>query len=321
MPYFHSPVLLSEVLEYLRPQAGENFIDCTVGGGGHALEIFKRIQPGGKLLAIDLDCKAIEATRKRVAHLSQTQQKNFILVHNNFANLKDIVYDYKFFPINGILLDLGISSDQLAREDRGFSFNSQEILDMRFSGTGDTKLLTANSILKNYPQEKLEDIFRSYADERLARPIAKRIVEIRQKKEYFTANDVSKLVSSIYKKYFKERSRKHPATKVFQALRMEVNNELENLKRVLPQALELAELGGRIAVISFHSVEDRVVKKFFRLEASSCICPREIPVCQCDRKPTVKIVNKKVITPSNEEQKKNPRARSAKLRVVEKILS
>ncbi|MFA5029298.1 MAG: 16S rRNA (cytosine(1402)-N(4))-methyltransferase RsmH [Patescibacteria group bacterium] len=291
----HQPVLLREVLSYLSPQPGKNFVDCTFGGAGHALEILEKIKPQGRLIGIDWDDSAILTSRN----------ENLILVNDNYKNLKKIINDAGIDKISGILLDLGLSSNQLGREDRGFGFQSQGHLDLRYSQQ--TNGLTARDILKSYSEEELFQIFKNYGEEPLSRPIAKKIIAKRQEgRAIETAEMLVQLVSQVYSHYFKSRSRRNPATRVFQALRIAVNDEFGNLRSVLPQAVEALVPGGRLAVISFHSGEDRIVKQFFRQEAKK------------DR-PTVKILTKKPITASTQEREKNPRSRSAKLRVVEKI--
>jgi 16S rRNA (cytosine1402-N4)-methyltransferase len=298
MAYFHQSVLLKEVIENLCPQSGDNFIDCTVGGGGHTLALLEKTAPTGRVLGLDLDEKALEAAKEKAAEARVFER--LILVEDNFANLKNIVENYKFQPVSGIILDLGLSSAQLADEERGFSFKSSGRLDMRFGKTQ----LAAYEIINSWSKDELAEIFAKYGEEPLAQKIAAAIVERRKKAFLFSARDLADLILKI-KPYF-GRKKIHPATKIFQALRIAVNQELDNLEKVLPQAVEILISGGRLAVISFHSLEDRVVKNFFRFKARS-------------EKPIVRLINKKVIRPSYLEIKSNPRARSAKLRVVEKI--
>lgn len=298
MVYFHQSVLTKEVIEFLNPKSKDNFIDCTTGGGGHTLALLEKTGPKGKVLGLDLDKKALEATEKRVAEAGFLDR--LILVEDNFANLKKIVENYKFPPVRGIILDLGLSSAQLADEERGFSFKSHGRLDMRF---GRTKL-TAYEIVNNWSKDELAEIFANYGEEPQAKKIAELIVEKRKKSSFNSAYDLANLILKV--KHYSRRKKVHPATKVFQALRIAVNEELANLEKVLPQAVEILAPGGRLAIISFHSLEDRIIKKFFRAKARS-------------EKPAIKLINKKVIKPSYSEIKENSRARSAKLRVVEKI--
>lgn len=310
MEFKHQSVLLNEVLEYLNPQPNENFIDCTLGGGGHAKAILEQTSPRGKLLGIDLDPEAIKASKE---NLNEYKSK-ILLINDNYKNLKQIVYDNGFNKINGILLDLGLSSFELQDQKRGFSFQGSAFLDMRF---GDTELKAAD-IIKNYKEEDLVRIFKEYGEERFSRQIAREIVKQRKIKEITKTDQIVKIIENVYKN--KPKPRKiHVATKIFQALRIEVNDELNNLKRVLPDILDLLGKGGRLIIISFHSLEDRIVKQFFKQEAKDCICPLQIPVCQCDHKAQLKILTKKVVMPTQRELSQNPRSRSAKLRAVIKL--
>jgi len=299
MPSIHEPVLLQEVLEHLNPQSNQNFIDGTFGGGGHALAILEKIKPEGKLIGIDWDPATIE----------NSQNKNLILVNDNYRHLKKIILSAKnVFPtdkIHGILLDLGLSSDQLGAEHRGFSFQSEGPLDLRFNQSATS--LTGAEILNTYSTQQLFKIFKEYGEEPLAWPIAKKISADRQQGIVFeTAEMLVQLVSNLYSRHFREKSRRNPATRVFQALRIAVNDELGNLRAFLPQAVEALEPGGRLAVISFHSGEDRIVKNFFRDGTKK-------------ENPLFKIITKKPVVATEKELKANPRSRSAKLRVIEKI--
>lgn len=289
----HIPVLTKEVLEFLNPEPGENFVDCTIDGGGHAREILKKISPDGKLLGIDLDEEMIKNTRAEI------KNENLILANDNFRNLKKITEEKKFSPVSGILIDLGWSSIQIEKSGRGFSFLKDEPLDMRYSSFG----ISAAEAVNQLSEKDLADVFWQYGEERFSRRIAKKIVEARKKKRILTTFDlVDAVKTSVSKSY--ERGRLHPATRVFQALRIYVNQELENLKEVLPQSVEILAPGGRLAVISFHSLEDRIVKNFFR---------------EMKKEGRLEILTKKPVVPSDEEIKSNPRSRSAKLRVVRKI--
>lgn len=298
MATIHEPVLLREVLQYLNPQPGQNYIDCTFGGGGHSLEILDRIKPDGKLVGIDLDPNVIQTS----------SNENLILVNDNYRNLKNIYKklsnDKRIGKIDGVLLDLGLSSDQLGARSRGFSFQDSGILDMRYNASSDQ--MTAAEILKTYNQKQLFKIFKEYGEEPLAWPIAKKIVSEREAgNEIETVEALVQLVEGVYGRHYRDKSKKSPATKVFQALRIEVNDEFGNINTVLPQAIELLKAGGRLAVISFHSGEDRIVKNYFRDESKQ-------------DKPRIKIITKKPVIATEDESKENPRSRSAKLRVVEK---
>ncbi|MEK9130423.1 MAG: 16S rRNA (cytosine(1402)-N(4))-methyltransferase RsmH [Patescibacteria group bacterium] len=310
----HTPVLLNEIIEYLNPQANQNFIDCTFGFGGHSIPILKKTSPNGKLVGIEWDIDAININKEKFKEFDQ----RIIFVNKNFANLKQIVSDLNF-PIHGILLDLGISSYQLDQSTSGFSFQRDELLDMRFNKL-DTDL-TAEKIINKYSEKELSDIFWKFGEEKYSRQVARMIVQERKKQKITTTKQLVDLISQIIKpkktKFTKHFI--HPATKIFQALRIVVNKELENLRLVLPQAIEILEPRGRLCVISFHSLEDKIVKQFFKQESKNCICPSEFPQCICNHKMSLKIINKKVIMPTFEEIKNNPRSRSAKMRIVEKL--
>lgn len=316
--------MLNEVIELLNPQSGQNFVDCTIGGGGHALEILKRVSPNGKVLGIDLDEAAINKVQSEKLKV-KSFGNNLLLVQDNFANLESILKEKKLGHVYGILLDLGISSAEY-ESGRGFSFQRDELLDMRFTPLypplkrGESKGLTAAQIVNNWRKEELVKIFKEYGEEPLAGRIANKIIDARKNKKISSTKQLADLIFSEYKKIYKNKPfKKHPATKVFQALRIAVNHELENLESVLPQAAAALEKGARLVVISFHSLEDRIVKRFFMNQAKGCICPPEFPICKCGHKPMMSIITKKPVLPSTEEVDKNPRARSAKLRVAERV--
>jgi 16S rRNA (cytosine1402-N4)-methyltransferase len=290
----HIPVLLNETLEYLNTQPGDTIIDCTIGGGGHAEALLEQSGPNGTLLGID-------ASKKAIAYLQEElkkYQKRIILAHGNFRNIKQIAYDHSVSSARGILMDLGLSSDELADPGQGFSFRVEGPLDMRFGSEG----VTAAELVNSATEEELIRIIARYGEERYARRIAIAIVVARRKIRFETTTQlVDVIVGSVPKGY--ERGRIHPATRTFQALRIATNDELGALEAALPQAVELLEEGGRLVVISFHSLEDRIVKRFFRKHAGD----------------TLRVLTKKPIQASEEETRANPRARSAKLRVAEKI--
>ncbi len=303
----HKPVLLKEVLEHLNPQSNQNFIDCTLGDGGHTAVILEKTGPNGKLLGIDLDPIAIEAAKLKIDRL--------MTVEGNFKNLKKIVSENKFGPVHGILLDLGFRSEQIedspspngfgVTSGKGLSFKKHEILDMRFGpGVGN---LTAKEIVNAWPQNDLAGIFKTYGEEKNALGIAQEIIRARKEKLIIYSDELAEIILRFYRRKLGTKKEipwiggLHPATKVFQALRIAVNDELNNLKSVLPQAEEILAPGGRLAVISFHSLEDRIVKHFLKSSKK------------------LKIINKKPIAPSEEETKFNPRSRSAKMRVAEKL--
>lgn len=309
----HIPVLLNEVIKFLDPKPNHNFLDCTLGAGGHTIEILKRTVPNGKVLGIDMDIRAILIAKQKAlkAGIADTR---LVAVRDNYKNLKEIVLQNNFKNISGILIDLGFSSMEIADPEKGFSFQIDAPLDMRYGEEG----MTAMDILNHSREEELENIFREYGEEKFAALIAKKICEIRKNNPIDTTFKMVNAIAEVVPKKL-QHGRIHFATKVFQALRIATNDELGNLEKVLPQAIELLPPGGRLAIISFHSLEDRIVKQYFKKESSGCICPKDFPVCQCSHKATLKILNKKPIVPSEEEATQNPRSRSAKLRVAEKL--
>jgi 16S rRNA (cytosine1402-N4)-methyltransferase len=302
----HTPVMLSEVLRALDVQPGGRYIDCTLGGGGHAEAILKQSSPGGQLLGIDADPSALEVARERLQYFKEAT----LLVNDNFVNLQSVAIKYDFFPVHGILLDLGLSSMQLSERGRGFSFQYDAPLDMRFNPKDK---MSAADILNTYPEAKIAEILRNYGEENQANRIAHYIVETRP-------IESTRELAELIEKVMGRRGKIHPATKTFQALRIAVNHELENLESTLRQALELLGYRGRLVVISYHSLEDRIVKQFMQKEARGCICPPTQPICTCGHTPRLKIINKKVITASEIELRENPRARSAKLRAAEHVV-
>jgi len=304
----HVPVLLDEVIEGLQPQPGGYFVDCTVGLGGHAAAILERISFTGRLLGIDADPEAIEISRDRLRDYGEA----VTLVNDNFINLEAICERYHFHPVDGIIFDLGVSSLQLDTAERGFSFHLDAPLNMRFdSGQG----LTASDIVNSYPEQELEKLIAKYGEERHSRRIARHIVKNRP---IATTVDLAHLIEQISGAPA-HWSRIHPATRTFMALRIAVNKELQNLESALKQTLNLLRPGGRLAVISYHSLEDRIVKQFMRDAASNCLCPPGAVICRCGHVPTLKLISRKVIKPTSLEIESNPRSRSAKLRIAERL--
>jgi 16S rRNA (cytosine1402-N4)-methyltransferase len=312
----HKPVLLKESIDYLNLKPGMIVIDATLGGGGHSMEIVSRIFPGGKLIAIDQDKDAIAKFEETINGLKLDRNKeNIVLVNDNFANLKNALLFLKNNKVDAIIADLGISSDQLGNTERGFSFQKNSPLDMRMSQEGE---LTAEKIVNTYGEDNLKKIFSEYGEERNAGKIAAAVIQARKKNPIKTTNELVAIIKdTVPEKYINGKI--HFATRIFQALRIEVNAEIENLKKFLSEATEILSANGRLAVISFHSGEDRIVKYFFRENARGCICPPNFPICQCGQKPSLRIVTKTPVLPTPEEVRSNPRARSAKLRVAEKI--
>ena len=304
----HTPVLVAEVIKALNVQPGGRYIDGTVGGGGHAAAILEHSQPGGQLLGIDADPEAIKIARARLA----VYAGSILLINESFVNLQAICYKHDFLPVHGILLDLGLSSFQLEAEGRGFSFQHDAPLDMRFNPG---QKLTAADIVDTYSETELARLIRTYGEESFSHQIARLIVRERPiKSTLHLARLVEQAVGG-------RRGRIHPATKTFQALRIAVNQELENLESALAQAVDLLGFEGRLVVISYHSLEDRIVKQFMRRESQDCICPPGIPTCVCGHTAKLRLVQKKVVIPSLAEVQANPRSRSARLRVAERIIN
>lgn len=308
----HQPVLLPEVMEYLAVRPDGIYVDATVGGGGHALEIARRLTKG-RLIAIDLDPQALDIARETLCdYLSRVE-----FVHANYRDLEQVLDELGIVEVNAVLLDLGLSSLQLADPERGFSFQQDAPLDMRFDPHSP---LTARSIVNEYGQKELTRILREYGEERFASRIAAEIVRIRQRSPLETTGQLVALIEQVIPKPAQRRYLQgqaiHPATRTFQALRIAVNDELGNLQEGLQAAFRRLAAGGRLVVISFHSLEDRIVKRFMRAKAQGCICPPDMPICQCGRVPEAEILGE--ATPSPEELSQNPRARSARLRALRK---
>ena len=308
LPPTHIPVLLKETMEALAVQPGGRYIDCTLGAGGHAAAILEHSSPGGQLLGIDADPEAIKIARARLKAYSGST----LLINENFANLQAICLKYDFFPVHGILFDLGLSSLQLNGNGRGFSFQHDAPLDMRLSPSQE---VTAADIINTSPEAELAHLIRKYGEEGYSRQIAHRIVNQRPIKTTL------QLAQTIERAIGRRRGRIHPATKTFQALRIAVNHELEHLEAALKQAINLLGFEGRLVLISYHSLEDRIVKQFMRQESMGCICPPGTPTCICGHTVSLRLINKRVITPSLVEVQLNPRSRSAKLRAAERIIN
>ncbi len=304
----HIPVLVKETIEALAAQPGGRYIDCTVGGGGHATAILEQSSPGGQLLGIDADPEAIEVARARL----EAYSSSVLLVNDNFANLQAICLKYDFLPVHGILFDLGLSSLQLNGSGRGFSFQHDAPLDMRLSPTQE---VTAADIINTSSEAELAHLIRKYGEEGCSRQIARHIVRERP------IRTTLQLAQTIERAIGSRRGIIHPATRTFQALRIAVNQELEHLEAALNQSINLLGFEGRLVVISYHSLEDRIVKQFMQREAKDCICPPGTPTCICGHKASLRLITKKVVTPSPAEIELNPRSRSAKLRAAKRIIS
>lgn len=302
----HTPVLFHEVLDTLNPIPGGLYVDGTVGAGGHARGILKAISPEGKLLGLDRDPAALEIAESRLAEFGN----QVVLIHSSYSRLKLHLNNLNWKTVDGILLDLGLSSMQLDNPERGFSFRKAGPLDMRFDPS---QPLSAADLINESSKDDLADLIFRYGEERYSRKIADAIIANRP------LEDTQELADIIESAIRNTPSRIHPATRTFQALRIAVNQELKALEAFLPTALDALNPGGRLAVIAFHSLEDRIVKQFFRKESKDCICPPEIPQCVCEHKKQLREINRRPIRPEDKEILENPRSRSAKLRVAEKI--
>ena len=306
---YHTPVLLKEVVTQLRPRSRGLYVDCTVGGGGHAAEILRACVPDGQLVGLDWDDEAIAASRERLSEFGARVQ----LVRASYVEMDRVLMSLGITTVDGMLFDLGVSSRQFDEPSRGFSFQREGALDMRMSQQIEA---SARDVLRSASLEELARIFRVYGEERRARAIAREIVASREEHPLETTGQLARLVERVAGP---KRGHIHPATRVFQALRIQVNNELDNLRRGLETATSHLKSGARIAVISFHSLEDRIVKQFFVAMSRGCVCPPELAVCTCGQKEVLRTLTRKPITASEAEIRENPRARSAKLRVAERI--
>jgi len=308
----HVPVMSDEVVSMLAPAPGSLQIDATVGGGGHTERILEATDPDGRLLGLDADGAAIARVGRRLARFGG----RLVLRQSNFRELGRVAPEAGFSAVDGALFDLGLSSHQLADRERGFGFRAGGPLDMRFdSGRG----ATAAELLATLDAGELAALFRRYGEEPQARRIAAAIVEARRTAPIETAEELAALVERVAPRTPPGRRRIHPATRVFQALRVAVNEELDALEAGLSAAVDLLRPGGRLVVLSYHSLEDRIVKRFFQAERRGCVCPPEIPVCVCGRSPRLRLVTKPSMTPTPEEIAANPRARSARLRAAERL--
>lgn len=307
----HRPVLLPEALAYLQVRPGGRYIDATFGGGGHTRAILEASQLDGTVLALDADRKAIS----RAIELGERYPGRLTIRHANFAEIGAVAREAGFRQVDGVLLDLGLSSFQLASPERGFSFRSTGPLDMRFNQSAAGP--TAADIVNTYAERDLAQLLFDYGEEPKARRIARAIVAAREAGRIETTAQLAALVERAAGG--RRGQPIHPATRTFQALRIAVNRELDVLQDALQRALDLLMPGGRLVVISFHSLEDRIVKTFFRARARGCVCPPEVPVCICNHQPELRILTPKPIRPSEEEQALNPRSRSALLRAAERL--
>lgn len=307
----HIPVLLDETVELLNPSRGGIFVDGTLGGGGHAEAVLRCLPENSRLIGIDRDPEAIKAAGKRLAGFGD----RFTAVYGNFFDLETILKDLHISGIDGILLDLGVSSYQLDTPGRGFSFRTEAPLDMRMDSG---QKLTAFDVINGYPEEELSRIFRDYGEERFHRRIAERIVLERKRGPIRTTTELAEIVKNAIPAKCR-REPQHPARRSFQAVRIEVNGELDGLRNAIDRAEHLLQSGGRFCIITFHSLEDRIVKQAFHTYENPCTCDPHAPICTCGKVPTARILTRKPVISQKEELDRNPRASCAKLRAIEKL--
>lgn len=311
MEFKHKSVLLNECIENLNIRPNCIYVDGTLGGGGHSYHILEKLNGTGTLIGIDRDTDAIKAATEKLSEFD-----NFITVHDNHANIINILKELKVNSVDGILLDLGVSSYQLDEADRGFSYMHDAKLDMRMNREDK---ISAYEVVNNYSEEELFRIFLDYGEEKYSKSIARKICKERENKKIETTFELVDIIKSAMPgKALNEKQ--HPAKRVFQAIRIEVNQELEKLKQAVIDCILSLSDGGRLAIITFHSLEDKIVKHAYEEMQGRCTCPKDFPVCVCNYKSYGKIVNKKPIISNDEELKENPRARSAKLRVFERVI-
>ena len=312
MEFRHRSVLLEETIEGLKVKPDGIYLDGTLGGGGHSSEILKRLK-GGCLIGIDQDEEALAAAGKRLSEFGE-EGKRFTLIRDNYCNAAEAVRTYGVNGVDGIVLDLGVSSWQLDNAERGFSYRYDAPLDMRMDKR---QTLTARDIVNDYPESALYQVIRDYGEEQFAKNIAKHIVQARQKGPIETTGQLNELISAAIPAKIQKKGG-HPSKRTFQALRIECIRELEVLKNSIDGLIGLLNPGGRICIITFHSLEDRIVKTAFRRNENPCTCPPDFPVCVCGKKPVGRVVTRKPILPTEKEMEENPRSKSAKLRIFEK---
>lgn len=309
MNFEHKSVLLEEVIKGLNILEDGIYVDGTLGGAGHSIEIVKRLK-NGKLIGIDQDINAIEKSREVLKnHLDKV-----ILVQNNYSNIEEILKDLNIEKVDGILLDIGVSSHQLDEGSRGFSYHQDAVLDMRMNVDSE---FSAWDVVNKYSKADLERIIWDYGEERWAKRIAEFIVIERKNHTIDTTLELVEIIKKAIPKKLRQDS--HPAKKTFQAIRIEVNNELNVLKDTIPKMARVLNKGGRMCIITFHSLEDRIVKNTFNELAKDCICPPEFPICICDKEKEIEIITRKPIIPTEEEIRHNPRSRSSKLRISQRV--
>jgi len=305
--------MLDECIDYLNIRANGVYVDATLGGAGHSSEILKRLGPEGLLIGIDQDQDAIRAAGQKLENV-QTQGR-YVLYHTNFEKIREVIGMQKLKAVDGVLMDLGVSSYQLDEGERGFSYQQDAPLDMRMNKSEE---MDAAWVVNNLSREELTRIIREYGEEKWASRIAEFIVKSRETQKITTTGQLVDIIKAAIPAAAR-REGPHPAKRTFQAIRIAVNRELEVLEKTLGEIIDFLNPGGRLAVITFHSLEDRIVKQIFKDKAQGCICPGDFPKCVCGRTPQIRILTRKPVTPSEDELERNPRARSAKLRVAEKL--
>ena len=310
--FHHVPIMVDEVTELLQPQRGGLFVDGTLGGGGHSEAILKLLPEDGRLIGIDRDETALRAATARLAPFSD----RFTAIHGNFFHMKSLLLGRGVTKADGILLDLGVSSYQLDEPSRGFSYKAEAPLDMRMDQSAS---LTAADVVNGYPEKELTRIFRDYGEERFSPLIARRIVEKRALKPIETTTELADLIAGAIPSKFRFKEQQHPARRCFQAIRIEVNGELQGLREAVDSCIDLLSPGGRIVILTFHSLEDRIVKTAFRTAENPCVCPPRSPQCVCGRTPYGKILTKHPLTASEDEQRENSRSACCKLRALQKL--
>lgn len=312
MEFEHISVLLNETIDALDIKENGIYVDGTLGGAGHAYEVCKRLGAEGHFIGIDQDADAIEAGTKRLAEFGEQVR----IVRSNYCNMKQVLEELGISKVNGIVLDLGVSSHQLDTAERGFSYREDAPLDMRMDQRNP---MTAKDIVNGYSENELFRIIRDYGEDKFAKNIAKHIVRAREEKEITTTNELTEIIKAAIPMKVRKNTG-HPSKKTFQAIRIELNKELDVLKDTLDEMIELLDDGGRICIITFHSLEDRIVKSIYRKNENPCTCPSTFPVCVCGNKPKGKVITRKPILPTEEELVYNRRSKSAKLRVFERRL-
>ena len=310
--FHHVPIMVNEVMDLLLPARGGVFVDGTLGGGGHSEAMLQRLPETGRLIGIDRDQAALKAATERLAPYGD----RFTAIHGNFFHMRSLLLQRGIAGADGILLDLGVSSYQLDEPSRGFSYKAEAPLDMRMDQTAS---LTAADVVNNYAEKDLIRIFRDYGEERFSPMIARRIVEQRAEKPIETTTELSEIIANAIPARFRYKEQQHPARRCFQAIRIEVNGELQGLKEAVEDGIRLLNPGGRIVILTFHSLEDRIVKTAFKTAENPCVCPPRSPQCVCGRKPYGKILTKHPLTACEAEQRENSRSACCKLRALEKL--